>query len=65
MTLADIVNGLGVWMILLTVVQSTISLHLFESLGAESLSWRFDQISFALMATDYVALNVVLPMASN
>jgi len=65
MTLADIVNGLGVWMILLTVVQSAISLHLFKRLGAESLSRRFDQISFALMATGYVVLNVVLPMASN
>ena len=50
---------------ILTALGLNPDLHLFESLGAESLSWRFDQISFALMATDYVALNVVLPMASN
>lgn len=50
MTLADMVNGFGVWMILLTVVQSTVSLYLFERMGAESLSRRFDQVSFAVLS---------------
>ena len=34
MTLADMVNGVGIGMILLTVIQSTLSLYLFERLGA-------------------------------
>lgn len=65
MTLADMVNGLGIGMILLTVIQSTISLHLYERLGAESLSRRFDQLSFWILAIGYVALNLALPMAAN
>jgi hypothetical protein len=65
MTLADMVNGFGVWMILLTVIQSTISLCLFEHLGAELLSRRFDQVSFAVLSTGYVAVNIALPLAAN
>jgi len=64
-TLADVVNGLGVGMILLTVIQSTISLYVFERLGAEQLSRRFDQISFAVLATGYLLLNIALPLAAN
>ncbi len=64
MTLADMVNGLGVWMILITVIQSTISLHIFERRGAERLSRRFDQLSFAVLSIGYVMLNLALPMAA-
>ena len=65
MTLADMVNGLGIWMILLTVIQSTISLHLYDGMGAEMLSRRFDRVSFAILSVGYVSLNFALPMAAN
>jgi len=65
MTLADTINGIGIGMILMTVIQSTVSLHLFERLGAESLSRRFDLWSFGVLATGYVALNLALPLAAS
>jgi hypothetical protein len=65
MTVADIVNGLGIGMVLMTVIQSTVSLYLFEQLGAESLSRRFDQLSFVILATGYLALNLALPLAAS
>jgi hypothetical protein len=65
MTLADVVNGLGIGMILITVVQSTVSLYLFERLGAEHLSRRFDQVSFAILAGGYLLLNIALPLAAS
>jgi len=65
MTVADLVNGIGIGMVLLTVIQSTISLYIFERLGAEALSRRFDQLSFVAMAVAYVVLNLALPLAAS
>jgi hypothetical protein len=65
MTLADMVNGVGVWMILLTVIQSTVSLHIHERLGAEELSRRFDRISFVILAVGCVAINLAMPWAAH
>jgi hypothetical protein len=64
MTVADLVNGIGIGMILLTVIQSTVSLYLFERLEMEPLSRRFDQVSFVILASGYVALNLALPLAA-
>ena len=64
MTLADMVNGVGVWIILLTVIQSTISLHIYERLHAEELSRRFDRISFAILVTGGIMINTAMPMAA-
>ena len=65
MTLADMVNGVGVWMILLTVIQSTVSLHIYERLGAEELSRRFDKISFVILAVGCVSINLAMPLAAH
>jgi hypothetical protein len=65
MTVADLVNGLGIATILITVIQSTISLYLFERKGAESLSRRFDQLSFAAFFAGYILLNLALPIAAS
>ena len=64
MTLADMVNGVGVWMILLTVIQSTVSLHIYERLGAEVLSRRFDKISFVILVVGCVSINLAMPVAA-
>ena len=64
MTLADTINGIGIGMILMTVIQSTVSLYLFERLGAESLSRRFDQLSFGILAAGYLVLNLALSLAA-
>jgi len=65
MTVADLVNGVGIGMILLTVIQSTMSLYVYERLGLESLSRRFDQVSFAVLASSYLAINIALPLAAS
>lgn len=64
MALADVVNGVGIAVILLTVVQSTISLHLFTTRGAEAVSRVFDRVSFAAILPGYILLNVALPLAA-
>jgi hypothetical protein len=65
MTVADLVNGVGIGMILLTVIQSTVSLYAYERLGLESLSRRFDQVSFAVLVSSYLAINIALPLAAS
>jgi hypothetical protein len=65
MTVADMVNGIGIGMILLTLIQSTVSLYLYEARGLESLSRRLDQVSFAILAGGYLALNVAIPLAAS
>jgi hypothetical protein len=64
LTLADMVNSVGIVMILLSLVQSTISLHIFDRRGQEAFSRRFDRVSFAVFATSYAAINIALPLAA-
>ncbi len=64
MTLADVVNGVGIAVILLTLVQSTISLYLFDRRGDEPLSRRFDRISFWIFLIGDITLNVALVVAA-
>ena len=43
---ADAINLLGIASVLVTLTQSTISLWIYESLGNQKLSRRFDWVSF-------------------
>jgi len=63
-TLADMINVIGLVTIFLTLVQSTISLYLFDSLGLEKLSRFFDKVSFAVLLAGYAAVNIVLPLVA-
>ena len=45
-SLADAINLLGIGTILVSLTQSTISLWIYESLGDQRLSRRFDRVSF-------------------
>lgn len=60
-TLLDMVNGLGMLTIFLTLVQSTISLYLYDIKGNTALSQRFDRISVVVIAIGYVAINLAIP----
>lgn len=62
--LSDIVNGLGVLMIFGTILQSTISLYIFDRLEQEALSRAFDKASAAILAVGYIVINVGLPWAA-
>jgi hypothetical protein len=65
LALADIINGVGIGVILLTVVQSTISLHLYATRGEEALSRRFDRLSFAIIFFCYIVFNIAIALASD
>lgn len=64
MTLADLVNQLGIVTIFLSLMQSAISLYLFERKGKEALSRLFDRVSFFVFLIGYTAINLVLPWAA-
>ena len=64
LALADVVNGVGIAVILLTVIQSAISLHLYTARDAAAASRAFDRVSFAVILPAYILLNIALPLAA-
>jgi hypothetical protein len=60
-SLADVVNLLGIITILLSLAQSTMSLHVYENLDQPALSRRFDRTSFWVTLGGFlVALTMLL-----
>jgi hypothetical protein len=64
MSLADIISIIGTITILLTLIESTISLHLFDRKDKKMLSHRFDRLSFYVLLSGYIIFNVSLLMAA-
>lgn len=64
MTLADVVNQVGIVTIFLSLMQSTISLYLYDRRGKERLSRLFDRVSFVIFLAGYTGINLVLPWAA-
>jgi hypothetical protein len=64
LALSDMVNMVGLVTIFLVLVQSAISLYLFDSMGRERLSRLFDRVSFTVLLLGYVAANLALPLAA-
>ena len=65
MTLADMINDVGILVIFLTLLESTISLYLYDRKGKEALSRLLDRVSFIVMLAGYVLINVALPWAAS
>ncbi len=63
-TLADMVSGIGIATIFLTLVQSTISLYIYDSLEARKLSRLFDLVSAAVFFLGYISVNIAVPLAA-
>lgn len=63
-SLASMINAIGLVTIFLTLVQSTISLYIFDTKGREWLSRFFDHVSFAVFLIGYLAINLVLPISA-
>jgi len=61
---ADLVNVIGLVTIFLTLVQSTISLYIFDTMGREGLSRFFDRVSFIVFLAGYTVINLALPFAA-
>jgi hypothetical protein len=64
MTLADLVNIVGIVTIFLSLLQSAISLYLYERKGRVALSRLFDRVSFVTFLVGYVIINLTLPWAA-
>ena len=64
MTLADMVNHVGIVTISLSLMHSVISLHLYERKGKKRLSRLFDRVSFVIFLAGYALINVALPWAA-
>ena len=63
-TLTAMVNAIGLGTIFLTLVQSTISLYVLDTMGQETLRQFFDKVSFAVFVIGYGAVNLMLPLAA-
>ncbi len=63
-SLTNMVNGIGLGTIFLTLVQSTISLYIEDTMGSEKLRRLFDMASFGVFLTGYGVVNVLLPLAA-
>jgi hypothetical protein len=64
LSLADKVNGFAIITIFLTLVQSTVSLYVFDILGQEALSRKFDKVSAVIMVPAYALINYLLYRAA-
>jgi hypothetical protein len=64
LALADIVNGLGILTILITLVESTVSLYLYDHCGEQDLSRRLDRVSFIIVVVGFITANLALVVAA-
>jgi hypothetical protein len=63
-SLTAMVNTIGLATIFLTLVQSTISLYILDTMGQEKLRRFFDKVSFVAFLIGYAVVNLVLPLAA-
>jgi hypothetical protein len=64
LALADVVNGLGILTILVTLIESTVSLYLYDRCGEPELSQRLDRVSFRVVVVGFIAANLALLIAA-
>lgn len=64
MSLSDILNIMGTVTILLTLIESTVSLYLYDQKDKKKLSQRLDLFSFYIIFTGYALLNFFLVLAT-
>ena len=60
LTLADMVNDIGLLLILITIIESTISLYIYDVKGEKKLSRKLDIISFIILLTIYIIINAII-----
>jgi|GEM_PF-487984 len=64
MTLADMINGIGIVFVFFSLVQSTISLHIYDQMKERELSRLFDWISAGIFVVSYIGVNLALVLAA-
>jgi hypothetical protein len=60
LTLADMVNDLGLLLILITIIESTISLYIYDNKGEKELSRKLDRTSFMTLLLVYSIVNMII-----
>lgn len=58
--LADVVNVMGIFTILVTLIESTVSLYLYDRCGEVALSERLDRYAFSIMAGGFALTNLAM-----
>jgi hypothetical protein len=64
LALADVLNILGILTILVTLIESTVSLYLYERYGEKTLSARLDRMSFKVILGGFVVANLAAVLAA-
>ena len=64
LSLADIVNSLGILTILVTIVVSTLSLFLYEKYEERDLSRRVDMMAFNVVLCGFLGANLAALLAT-
>lgn len=62
LTLMDIINGIGIITIFLTLIQSTISLYIYDIQGRTKFSRMFDLVSLVIFTLGSVIINIMVPL---
>jgi hypothetical protein len=62
--MADLINSFGICVIFLTVMESILSLYLFEIKEKEALSKRLDQVSIIIFLVGFIAVNIGITVAA-
>ena len=63
--LADVVNAIGILTILATIIESTVSLYLYDRRGEQELSRKLDRVSFSIMLPCFLGVNLLLLFAAS
>ena len=64
MTLADMINGIGIVFVFFSLVQSTISLHLYDQMEEKELSRLYDWSSAGIFFVSYMGINLALVLTA-
>lgn len=64
LTIADMVNGVALIIILLSVVEATVALHMVHTRGQESLAPLLDRVSVVIIAIGFVLISVGIPLVA-
>jgi hypothetical protein len=64
LVMADSINAFGITVIFLTVIQSILSLYLFEIKEKESLSRRLDRVSCIIFPVGFIVVNIGITVAA-
>jgi len=65
LTLADMVNDLGLLVILITLIESTISLHIYLVNDDKPLSRKLDRYSFTILLLIYIIVNTAIIISAS